>query len=123
MPVIAEKRGRHSKHQHNIDTAVSVVVNGGAKGAGGGPSVGWNESMHTSKLTMYQVPDAFSMILESIVVELGQLELRALHQILCDVYAGPAICLLVQVRGWESEGRKVDREGGREGSRIGWKRR
>ena len=95
MPVVAERRGRHSKHQHSIETAVAVMGPGQQRG---GPLAAWTESAHQMKLTMYQVPDEFHMILESIILELAQLELMTLHQAICDPNSGPALCLLIQVR-------------------------
>lgn len=94
MPVVAEKRGRHSKHQHSIDSAVSVHA-GGQKG---GHSGGGDVPPQRVKLEMHAVPDAFHMMLESVVKDLAALSLVTLHEAVAHPYSGPALCLLVQVR-------------------------
>lgn len=43
------------------------------------------------------VPSAFSMMLESLVVEMEMVDLLTLHQLIMDTNSGPAINLLVQV--------------------------
>jgi hypothetical protein len=89
MPVVAERRGRHSKHQHSIETAVSTS---GPSASGEG-----SDCPQRAKLAMFAVPESFDMILESVVVELSRLSLMDLHQTICDPNSGPALCLLIQV--------------------------
>ncbi len=100
MPAIAERRGRHAKHQHAIETAVALTTTTAAASSGssssGSSSSSAPESPHAVKLAMHAVPDDFRLLLESLLVELSRLDLMTLHQALCDPHAGPALCLLVQ---------------------------
>lgn len=98
MPVVAEKRGRHSKHQHSIETAVALR-SGGAGGAGPTkqPQGGDMTPPQRVKLPLFSVPDAFHMMLESIVHELAEQPLPSLHEAVNHPYSGPALALLVQV--------------------------
>lgn len=96
MPVVAERRGKHAKHQHTIETAVVLdfqhsPVEGGRVG-----NTGEAVNLHTTPLVMFQVPDTFSVVLDEMIAELGRMELMTLHQTLCDAYANPALCLLLQ---------------------------
>lgn len=93
MPAIAERRGRHAKHQHAIETALPLPSSSNPHGASAASS---SDSPHAVPLPMHAVPDEFAMLLESMLVELSRLELMAVHQALCDPHAGPALCLLVQ---------------------------
>lgn len=98
MPAVAEKRGRHAKHKHGIETAVAV----GYQGIGAGPgdvrskTQGETGNLHSTPLVMHRVPARLADILGEMVTELANMELRDLHQALCDPYASPALGLLVQ---------------------------
>ena len=92
MPAIAERRGRHAKHQHAIETALTLPSSSASASAAASSS----DSRHAVPLPMHAVPDEFAMLLESMLVELSRLELMTVHQALCDPHAGPALFLLVQ---------------------------
>jgi hypothetical protein len=96
MPVVAERRGKHAKHQHAIETAVVLGFQTGAVGGGRAGNTGEAANLHTTPLVMFQVPETFSVVLEGMIAELGRMELMTLHQTLCDAYASPALCLLLQ---------------------------
>jgi hypothetical protein len=43
------------------------------------------------------VPDGFAMLLESMLTELGALDLKTLHEHVCDPNSSPALRILIQV--------------------------
>lgn len=96
MPVVAERRGKNAKHQHAIETAIVLDFQHCAAEGRRAGNTGEAVNLHTTPLVMFQVPDTFSIVLDEMIAELGRIELMTLHQTLCDAYANPALCLLLQ---------------------------
>ncbi|CAM9849014.1 unnamed protein product [Choristocarpus tenellus] len=108
LPILAEKRGKESRHQHSIETAARPVgwkqeaVNGvgpdviGNRG-GARPPADPEALAKWSTSRRFQIPSSFQETLASIIGELLELPETNLLSLACSTFGCPLLVMLLRV--------------------------
>ena len=104
VPILSERRGKHSRHSHSVGTAVNVG-RGGTTPSGGqdrsqgspGASVDPEAFVRWSTPIKHRIPPSFESALTEITAELAALPARELQGLACSTSGCPLFVMMLRV--------------------------